>query len=246
MALPSGRQVTIYVPASVRARRRRRYPLLILHDGQNLFDPDRAYVRGEHWRVKEAVDELIAARRIPPIIICGVDHGGAGRLQEMTPTPGSKGEGGGAEAYTRLLADEVLPLMRREFPVTHDRGQVGLGGASLGGLVTLFAATQRPDLFGKLLVMSPSVWWDRGVILKVIARHPDAFAGRRIWVDIGLREGVNAVANTRRLIRTLKRLKLPPGAAAPEVKYVEDASGDHSERAWGTRLPRSLIHLFGA
>ena len=245
IALAAGRQVTVYVPASVRARRRRRYPLLILQDGQNLFDPARAFVHGQHWRVGEIADELIAARRIPPVIICGIDHGGHERLQEMTPTPGPKGEGGGAEAYTRMLAEELLPRMRREFPVARERQHIGLGGASLGGLVTLFAATQRPDLFGKLLVMSPSVWWDRRVILDIIAKRPDALSGTRMWVDIGLREGVRAVADARRLVRTLTRLKLPPRADPPEVKYVEDAEGNHSELAWAARLPRALMYLYG-
>lgn len=245
IALAGGRQLTIYVPASVRARRRRRYPLLILQDGQNLFDPARAYVRGQHWRVGEIADELIAARRIPPLIICGIDHGGNERLQEMTPTAGPKGEGGGAGAYTRMLADELLPLLRREFPVERERRHIGLGGASLGGLVTLYAATQRPDLFGKLLVMSPSIWWDRRVILDLIAKEPDVLAGVRMWIDIGLREGVKAVADTRRLVRTLKRLKLAPGADPPDLKYIEDAEGDHSELAWAARLPRALMYLYG-
>jgi predicted alpha/beta superfamily hydrolase len=162
----------------------------------------------------------------------------------MTPTPGPNGDGGGAAAYTRMIADELLPLMRREFPVERDRRHIGLGGASLGGLATLFAATQRPDVFGKLLVMSPSVWWDRRAILDLIARRPEALAGTRLWIDIGLREGVRAVADTRRLVRTLTRLKLALGAAPPELNYIEDADGDHSERAWARRLPRALMYLF--
>jgi enterochelin esterase-like enzyme len=245
ISLAAGRQITIYVPESVRPRRRRRYPLLILHDGQNLFDPARAYVPGQYWRVGEIADELIAARRIPPIIICGFDHGGPARIREMTPTPGPNGDGGGAAAYTRMLAEELLPLLRREFPIERDRRQVGLGGASLGGLVTLFAATQRPDLFGKLLVMSPSVWWDRRVILDLLAKRPDALAGSRMWVDIGLREGVRAVADTRRLVRTLTRLKLSPRAEPLAFSYVEAALGDHSELAWAGRLPRALMYLYG-
>jgi enterochelin esterase-like enzyme len=245
ISLAAGRQVTLYVPDSVRPRRRRRYPLLILHDGQNLFDPSRAFVAGQHWRVGEIADELIAARRIPPIIICGFDHGGPDRIREMTPTSGPHGNGGGAIAYTRMLADELLPLVRREFPVEPDRRHVGLGGASLGGLVTLFAATQRPDLFSRLLVMSPSVWWDRRVILNLIAKRPAALAGTRMWVDIGLREGVKAVADARRLVRTLTRLKMPPRAEPPAINYVEDPEGDHSELAWAARLPRALVYLYG-
>lgn len=217
----------------------------MLHDGQNLFDPARAFVPGQHWRVGEIADELIAARRIPPLVICGCDHAGPDRLREMTPTRGPEGDGGGASAYIRMIGDELLPRLRREFPIALDRRQIGMGGASLGGLATLFAATQRPDLFSRFLVMSPSVWWDRRAILTLIARRPEALVGARLWVDIGLREGVKAVADTRRLVRALTRLALPPRADPIELEYLEDAVGDHSELAWAGRLPRALIYLYG-
>jgi enterochelin esterase-like enzyme len=245
MRLSDGRRVTVYLPRSIRARARRRYPLLVLHDGQNLFEPERAFVPGRHWRVGEVADELIAARRIPPLVICGIDHGNAERIVDMTPTPGERREGGRAAGYVEMIVDELLPQVRREFPVSRDRADTGMGGSSLGGLVTLFAAIEHPEAFGRLLVMSPSVWWDRRVILSLMKEHPHGFADSRIWVDSGLREGTKVLADTRRLVRTLSRLKLPPWQAPPIVKHVEDPIGDHSELAWAGRLPRALMFLFG-
>jgi enterochelin esterase-like enzyme len=243
--LSDGRRITVYLPRSVRGRARRRYPLLVLHDGQNLFEPDRAFVPGRHWRVGEIADELIAARRIPPIVICGVDHGGTKRLAEMTPTPGDDGNGGRASGYATMIVDELLPLIRGEFPVSRERRDTGLGGSSLGGLVTLFTAIEHPEVFGNLLVMSPSIWWDARVILKLIAQQPYGFADTRMWVDSGLREGAKVLADTRRLVRTLERVTLPPWQARPVIRHVEDAIGDHSELAWAGRLPRALMFLYG-
>lgn len=237
MRLGDGRRLTVYLPSSARARPRRPYPLLVLHDGQNLFEADRAFIKGQHWRVGETADRLIASRAIPPIVICGVDHAGEGRIMEMTPTPGPHGAGGGAQPYGRTIVDDVLPLVRAEFPVRRDAEGTALGGASLGGLVTLFIAIEHPRVFGSAFAMSPSVWWDRRVILRRIARRPEALAGMRLWIDVGLGEGPKTVDDARRLAKLL--------AHVASVSYVEEPDADHSERSWGARFGRALMFLFG-
>lgn len=245
MRLPDGRRITIALPAAARARPRQPYPLLVLHDGQNLFDPDRAFVPDQHWAVAETVDTLIARREIPPLVICGIDHAGARRLREMTPTAGPDNEGGGAARYARMIVEVVLPLVRDEFPVRRDRAGTGLGGSSLGGLVSLYTATEYPSVFGKLLVMSPSVWWDKRVILRMIQGRPEAFADVRIWLDAGRREGARTAADARRLARMLDKGLELARPARPVVRYFEDPAGDHSERSWARRLSEALRFLFG-
>jgi len=237
MQLADGRRLTVYLSDTARARPRRPYPLLILHDGQNLFEPERAFAPGEHWRVGETADRLIADRVIPPIVVCGVDHGGTARITEMTPTRAADGTGGSARRYVRLVADEALPLVRGEFPVRQDREGPAVGGSSLGGLVTLFMLIERPDLFGSAMVMSPSVWWDRRVILRLIARHPDALSRVRLWLDVDLNEGAKTVEDTRRLAALLSPLV--------ELSYVETPGPGHSEASWAGRLPHALTFLFG-
>jgi enterochelin esterase-like enzyme len=242
-----GRRLTVYVPPKARVRKTAatgRHPLLVLHDGQNLFEPERAFVPNQHWRVGETADALIAAHAIPPLVICGIDHGGANRLHELSPTPGSSGEGGGASAHGRFIVDRVLPRLRAEFEIAVDRHATGLGGSSLGALATLAVAIEHPNVFGRLLVMSPSIWWDGRVILDRVARAPQAFANTRIWVDAGRREGQRTVADARQLADVIAHLptKSRPG---PIVRFVEDARGDHSERSWAKRLPGALAFLFG-
>jgi enterochelin esterase-like enzyme len=256
MRLPGGRRLTLYVPHTARARTSEAYPLLVLHDGQNLFEPKRAFVKGQHWRVGETVDALIAGGVIPPIVVCGVDHGDDVRIKEMTPTAGPDGKGGGARQYARMIVEEVLPMVRTDFSVRRDPAGTALGGSSLGGLVTLFIATEYPGVFGSAMAMSPSVWWDRRVILRRIARRAEALAGMRLWVDIGLNEGPKTIDDARRLAAILAHIakgSAPPKrparskkrAPALEVGYFEVPDADHSERSWAARLGPALTFLFG-
>jgi enterochelin esterase-like enzyme len=111
-----------------------------------------------------------------------------------------------------------------------------MGGSSLGGLATLMIARQFPGRLGRLLVMSPSVWWDDRVVLKRLRRV--GFQPRpRVWLDIGRREGAKALADARAL-----RSALVWQTSA--LRYVEDPEGDHSERAWARRLPEALQWLY--
>jgi enterochelin esterase-like enzyme len=243
MSLADGRSATVYLPPEASVPPPDGHPLLILHDNQNLFDPDRAHVRGQHWRVAETAEALIASRAIRPIAICGVDHGGPRRVREMTPTPGPRREGGDAADYLHMIVRTLLPRLRREFPVRRDRAGTGIGGASLGGLVSLLAGVEWPGVFGSFLVMSPSVWWDGDVVLRRIARAPEGFAGARMWIDAGTGEGRKTIADARRLSKLLRRVSPPDDPIV--LRYLEAPGADHSERAWAERLPQALTFLFG-
>ncbi len=229
------REVTVYVPDST-DRGREPLPLLILLDGQNLFDPDRAHIRGQHWRVAEAADALIAAGRIPPLVIAGVDHAGERRIAEFTPTPGDHPGTGDVRDYGRLLLDDLVPYLRRAYGVRVNAEGLALGGSSLGGLATLAIARQFPGRISRLLVMSPSVWWDYRVILRRLRRV--GFVPRpRVWLDIGRSEGARAITDTR----ALRDVLIWQTSA---LHYTEVPEGDHSERAWAARLPQALEWLY--
>jgi enterochelin esterase-like enzyme len=228
------RPITVYVPAGHDPKVPA--PLLILHDGQNLFEPERAHVRGQHWQVAETADALLAAGAIPPIVIAGIDHAEEERGREMTPTLGEHAGTGGAGIYGRFVMGEVVPHLAREFGVRTDRDGIAMGGSSLGGLVTLAIARQFPGRIGRLLLMSPSVWWDNRVILRRLQRV--GLAGRpRVWLDIGRREGAQTVTDTR----LLRNVLLWQSSA---LKYVEDPEGRHSEADWARRLPDALTWLY--
>src|SRR5215213_5718683 len=136
-----------------------RYPVLYMHDGQNLFEPHTAFQKGEHWKVGETATELIEAGRIEPLIIVGIYNTGEARIDEYTPTDDAKLGGGHADDYGRMIIEELKPLIDRTYRTQPAR--TGLAGSSLGGLASLHLGFTHPQVFSRIAALSPSVWWDK-------------------------------------------------------------------------------------
>jgi predicted alpha/beta superfamily hydrolase len=237
--LGNSRQVTIYLPAGYDERGDQRYPVLYMQDGQNLFDSERAFIPGQHWRMQEAADKAIGSRGAAPMIIVGIDNAGVARIDEYTPTPDRRHKGGGrADQYGRMLVEELKPRIDAEFRTLGDRWNTAVGGSSLGGLLAMHTVLKRSDVFGRAIVMSPSVWWNQRVILQEV----DAYNGPRprLWLDIGSREGQQALGDARLLRDHLWH----DGWSEENFKFYEDRRGDHSERAWARRIRQALEFLF--
>jgi enterochelin esterase-like enzyme len=227
-----GRAVDLYVPPGYDGSRR--HELLVLHDGQNLFDPASSHA-GQTWEVAETLDRLIATGETPPLVVAGVAHAGDDRITEFTPTP-SGGRGGHAAEYADFVIYDLIPSVARELAVRTDFDGLAIGGSSLGGLVSLFIASAFPGRFGRLVVMSPSVWWDNRAILRLLRQRP-LKPPPRVWLDAGIREGRSVLFDAR----ALHRLLAEQGVT---VQYLEDLDGDHSERAWATRFPHAMRWLW--
>lgn len=239
--LPDDRNIRIYLPPGYESHPDQRYPVLYLHDGQNLFDPASAFKKGEHWRVGETATALIDAARIPPLIIVGIDNTGPRRLHEYTPTYDRRRGGGGADDYGRMIVDELKPFVDRHYRTMPDAASTGLGGSSLGGLVSLYFGLKYPEVFSRIAVLSPSVWWDRRAILRNV-REAKPKPRLRIWVDIGSREGRHHVDNAQLLKVGLIKSGWVEG---DDLRYEEVLGGTHSEAAWAARFDRVLQFLFG-
>jgi predicted alpha/beta superfamily hydrolase len=238
--LPRKRDLVVYLPPGYDVDRGRRYPVLYMHDGQNLFDPETAYVRGQHWRLGEMADLLIVEGRVEPLIIVGVHHTGPGRAQEYTPSRDPKLGGGLAKDYGRLLTEELKPFIDARYRTAPGRERTGLGGSSLGGLATVYLGLRHADVFGRLAVMSPSVWWHRRAILRRVARVSKKFA-TRIWLDMGTAESKGGIADARRLRSALVKAGWREDV---DLAYAEIAGGTHSESAWAQRVGAVLQFLY--
>ncbi len=236
--LDDDRNVTVYLPPGYAARGGP-YPVLYMHDGQNVFEDDRAY-GGESWRLGQTADALIEAGKIEPLLIVGIDHAGEKRAQEYTPTATKRLGGGQAARYGRLIVEELKPFIDRTYPTATESARTGLGGSSLGGLVSLFLGLRHPNVFGRLAAMSPSVWWDRRVILRDV--HTLRPSPRpRVWVDIGTAEGRPHVENTRLLVAAMRRAGWTLG---DDLVYAEYPHATHTESAWAARVGPMLEYLF--
>jgi enterochelin esterase-like enzyme len=230
------RTVHVHLPPGYSESRPEPYPLLVLHDGQNLF-AFREQPRGGSWHADETVDRLVQDRRIPPIVLLAIDHADERRIHEFTPTAGSDRTGGGAADYARIVFD-AIEAAAGELHVRTDMTGLALGGSSLGGLVTLWMAATYPRRFGKLIAMSPSLWWDRRVMLRLLRRQP-IDPETTIWIDAGQRERRMVARDTR----AVRDLFVDQGVQ--RLKYVEDCDGRHDEASWGRRLGDALRWLYG-
>ncbi|HEV7904387.1 MAG TPA: alpha/beta hydrolase-fold protein [Pyrinomonadaceae bacterium] len=243
--LPADRDIIVYLPPGYEREKRRRYPVLYLHDGQNLFDGATSFIPGQEWRMDETAQALIASGEIRALIIVGVYNTGTNRIDEYTPTKDAQvKQGGKADLYGRLLVEELKPFIDSQYRTLREAHETGLGGSSLGGLVSLYLGMKYPQVFGKLAVVSPSVWWDNKAILRdmqALSKRPRT----RIWMDIGTRESRNpmdAVLDTRALRDALVAKGWKENG---DLKYFEAEGAEHSERAWAERVGPMLKFLFG-
>jgi predicted alpha/beta superfamily hydrolase len=230
----------VYVPQAFNDDPNRFFPVLYLHDGQNLFDPETSFIKGNYWRVGETADAMIASGEVEPLVVVGIYNTGVKRIDDYTPVEDRRLGGGKADAYGQMLVEELKPFVAHQYRTLAGPENCGMGGSSLGGLVTLYLGMRYPDVYGKLAVLSPSVWWRDRVILKYLNRIPHQ-TGQRIWLDIGTNEGRRAMPDARALKRMLIKKGWRPGK---DLEYREIPGGQHSEYAWAERVGPMLKFLF--
>lgn len=214
------------------------FPVLYMLDGQNVFDGNTAFIKGKEWRGDENAEVLINARLVAPIIIVAVANGEEKRVDEYTPVKQGDFGGGKADNYIRFIKTELMPWVEKTYPVKKGAANTGLAGSSLGGLFTAYAGFQHPSSFGRLGIVSPSVWWGDRYIVKNAKK-----TSARIWLDIGAKEGPQAVADTRAFNDKLVELGWKPGK---DLAYYEVADGEHNETSWANRVGEMLMFLFPA
>ena len=245
------RPVQVWLPPGYDDAPGRRYPVLVLLDGQNVFDARSA---GAEWQVDETAQRLVLAGEIEPLIVVAVPSG-RDRLHDYTPSAGlmdaarrgSDGPpqrvGGGGPAFARYLLDELKPAIDRRFRTRPEAAATAVGGSSLGGLFALWLALHHADRVGAALVVSPSAWWDDGFAERDVRQWVPAGVTRpRLWLDIGGQEGEGAVPAVRRLRDAL----LSRGWSEATLRYVEVPEGRHDELSWAARVEGMLKFLHGA
>jgi predicted alpha/beta superfamily hydrolase len=236
------RDVIVYLPPGYNSSAERRYPVLYLHDGQNLFDAATAFL-GNEWGLDELAEELIQNGLIQPLIIVGIYNAGEERISEYTHVKDRRGRGGRARRYAKALVDYLKPFIDSEYRTLPDVENTGLGGSSLGGLVTLYLGLRYPRVFGKLIIMSPSVWWANRAILRDVRKLPHK-SGQKIWLDIGTSEGENAESIVKN-VEDLRDALISKGwLLGEDLAFLADHGAGHNEKAWGYRMRDALQFLF--
>jgi predicted alpha/beta superfamily hydrolase len=223
-----------------------RYPVLYLNDGQNLFERATAFA-GVEWQVDETADWLIRSNLIPPMILVGIDNMQKARIREYVPyrslnPPILRPQG---KQYPDFLLDEIMPFVQHQYRVALGPANTGLGGSSLGALISLYTVMTRAGVFGRLLLESPSLFLSYRSLLKEtknFRRWP-----QRIFLAIGTKEVGRddrdraVLADVKRLEQNLRRAGLDDDRLRVEI----EEGAVHSEATWARRFPGALRFLFG-
>ncbi len=274
--LGDDRAIYAYLPPSYDENPDARFPVVYMHDGQNLWAAHPELAAFGTWNVDTAFDAAAETgvcssggitgwgaqplggtpsacmgdgdcpssecRTFPEAIVIGVAND-ADRIHEYTPTtdPGTPG-GGGADLYVKMLVTELKPAIDGMLRTRPDVASTALAGSSLGGLVTAYAGLQHPEVFGLLAELSPSSWWNGGVIMTdVKATLPAPARPLRVYLDSGAGDGDDE-ADTDALAQVYLSLGYADG---PSFRHVVQPGASHSETYWAQRFPGAMQLVLG-
>ena len=238
LAMPGlGRERTLrlYLPPSYEGSPGRRYPVLYMHDAQNLFD-DRTSFAGE-WGVDESLDELARTRGFEAIVV-GIDNGEAERVHELSPWSNPKYGPAQGEQYMAFVVDTVKPWIDAHYRTQPGRASTAIVGSSMGGLISTYALLRYPQVFGKAAIFSPSYWFT-GEVYAQAAAHPWP-PGTRTYFYIGGKEDEESVPDVDRMVALLRTQPHAPGDITEHVV----PGNEHNERAWRAEFPLAVAWLF--
>lgn len=232
------RQLRIYLPPGYAASSDKRYPVLYMHDGQNLFDAATGYA-GE-WRVDESLNALAGTNKLE-LIVVGIDNGQDKRMTELNPwiNPDPKFGAPEGDAYLDFIVKVVKPLIDQQYRTQPDRAHTGIMGSSMGGLISHYAISQYPAVFGVAGVFSPSYWAGGAAGLEHFASKPAA-TDARLYLLMGEQEGGDMVSNVEKVNAALLRGGHPP--ANLSLKITPGAG--HNEAFWASEFERAVLWMF--
>ncbi|HRI58536.1 MAG TPA: alpha/beta hydrolase-fold protein [Saprospiraceae bacterium] len=229
------RRISVLLPWNYK-QTNHHYPVLYLQDGQNLFEDGAPFGT---WGVDKRLAAL-AQHGKGDFIVVAIDHGGKERIKEYSPYHSQRwGEGLGRD-YARFLAETLKPHIDKNFRTLPDRQHTGVGGSSMGGLISIYAGLMFPQVYSKFMIFSPSLWAS-----PKIYSEPMYFAAfdspTKIYLYGGSREGAGMVTNLNNFKDAAERA----GHGRAQVRLVTDPKGKHNEARWGEEFPKAAEWLFG-
>ncbi|MCV2352060.1 alpha/beta hydrolase [Paucibacter sp. Y2R2-4] len=229
------RQVRLYLPPGY-ASSGKRYPVLYMHDGQNLFDDATAYA-GE-WKVDETLNALAQAGKLE-LIVVGIDNGQDKRMSELNPWDNPKFGKSEAKAYLDFIVKVIKPTIDRDYRSLPEPSNTAIMGSSMGGLISHYAITQYPGVFGRAGVFSPSYWIGQSAALVYFAQHPAA-PDARLYLLSGDQEGRDMVDNMSTVYASL----LKAGHPADQLSIKVTPGAGHNEAFWASEFEQAVLWLF--
>ncbi len=246
--VPSKRNIIVFLPPHYWSSKRK-FPVVYFHDGNNLFDPRVAFC-GNPWKLDYYLDKLWKKKETEEFIVVGI-YNTVDRHEEYTPSFDLREKAGGmGSLYLRFIAEELKPVIDKQFRTLKNAKNTCIAGSSLGGLISLYGGFSRPDIFGKIAAVSPSIWWDERFIQGYVAMKTALrkFKNTELWIDMGtleggIIEGMDACIPVID-VRNMKTILKANGFDSKNIGYLEIDGGQHTESDWGHRVANIFGFLF--
>ena len=226
--LQTSRRIWVYLPDGY-TQSEARFPVLYLHDGQNVFDKSTSY--SAEWRADEILDSLKTQ-----LIVVAIDHGGEKRIAELTPFANEKYGGGAADAYLEFLIKTIKPEIDKKYRTKPQAANTGIMGSSLGGLVSFYAVLKHPKVFGKAGIFSPSFWFSDAIYKEL---ETSESISAKMFFLCGDSESEDMVRDMNRMTALIK-------SKYPEIILTDKIipNGRHNEKLWSSQFADCVQWLF--
>lgn len=233
--LHRNRRIWVYLPPDY-ATSKKKYPVMYLHDGQNLFD-DRTSYAGE-WQIDEALNKIFAQSKESAIVV-GIDNGGEKRIEELSPFKNSKYGGGNGENYLNFIVETLKPYIDKNYRTKSRRKYTTLGGSSLGALISVYGGVKYPETFGKILAFSNAFWFNSSELNDFIRNSKTNLKTQKYYFVQGKHESEDMDEQTLKVINSLKLRKVKP----KNIYNRSDEDGKHNEMYWRREFPAAFLWL---
>lgn len=214
----------------------KRYPVLYLQDGQNLFNPMSQF--GD-WAIDKSLANL-AEQGKADIIIIAINHGEEERINEYLPYYHPRFGQGKGTFYIQFMTEKLIPFINEKYRTLTDFENTGIGGSSMGGLISLHAGLSNPGVFGKLMIFSPSLWISKKIFKSTKSFSPLEKA--KLYLYSGGRESEEHLPNAKELGNIIKE-KMEKGHQI-DFNFSINEEGNHSEVHWRKEFPKAIKWLF--
>lgn len=229
------RRIWLYLPTDYLTSTKR-YPVLYMQDGQNLFDTYYSFA-GE-WKVDESMNELFDNADYGAIVV-GIDNGGANRTDEYCPYVNPSYGGGHGEAYASFIVHTLKPHIDSLFRTRPEREYTGIAGSSLGANISMFAAVEYQDVFSKVGIFSPAFWISDSIYQHIT--HTGIHQEMKIYFVAGTTESSTMISDMQAVYDTL----VSAGESVADMDFISSPDGAHSEWFWAREYPAAYDWLFG-
>lgn len=232
------RELTIYLPPSYQRKKSKQYPAVIVQDGGYLFLES---VQEIEKNIHDQITEEIIFVGITPL----------DRDQEYTPwkmedSAGNCYGGGKADAYMTMLVQELLPFLRRNYRISHQKTDIGMAGASFGALVSLYALFKESEYFSKFCLLSPSLWYEN--IIHFVEQQPNLEHETKVFMYVGKKEGKDRDNALRLMVPNnkiaYKLLQTKLAHQASDITMMTEENGEHLHSFFITYFPKAVRFLF--